>query len=372
MFRTPVFRLRATQYVFINGVYQISGMHAPAYYAVVILLHTLNVWLIYALGIWPLLGYDLSAFAAAFFAVYEGHQEAIMWFSGSAELLLLLFGLLSFLSWIAYLQRRGWLWYVASLIFFCFALLSKESAVILVPLLALPLAFDRTQWHRAAYLLPFAALASLAALSILQTRFYSFRFQDGSFSFHAPFWLIWPDNVARMFWFWGLLALIAIFIWKPRGYWRILTFGFLWMGLGLIPYSFLTYSIHIPSRQLYLPSVGLAFIVGFAALTLYRRYWSARRAVVIAICALIIGQNAIYLWTKKRTQFLQRAAPTEQLIALARTTPGPIYIQCFPRPPLLAESALQLMTGRPATDLVWTAKEAASRHATATFCYKDR
>jgi len=372
MFRTPVFRLRATQYVLINGVYQLFGMHAPAYYAVMILLHTLNVWLIYALGIWPMLGFDLSAWAAAFFAVYEGHQEAIMWFSGSAEPLMLLFGLLSLLAWIAFLQRRGWPWYGASLIFFCLALLSKESAIILAPLIGIPLVFDRARWRYAALLAPFAALASLAVLSILQTRFYSFRFRDGSFSFHAPFWLIWPDNFARLFWVWGLLALIAIFIWRPRGYQRIVAIGMSWIGLSLIPYSFLTYSIHIPSRQLCLASLGLAWIVGFAALELYRRYWSSRRALVVAMCILILGENVTYLWTKKRSQFLQRAAPTEQLIALARTTSGPIYIKCFPRTQLIAESALQLMTGRPPSDLVWSESQAASRHATATLCYKDR
>ena len=372
MFSDPVFRMRATFYVLANTVYQTSGMHAPAYYAATILLHAANVCLIYAVGIWPVLGFELTAWAAAFFAIYEGHQEAIMWFSSVAEPLMLFFGLLLFLSWVRFVENRSWLLYAASLIFFCLALLSKESAVILVPLLAIPVALHRPRWRYVLYLAPFAALASFAVLSILRTRFYSFRFRDGSFAFHAPFWLTWPDSLARMFWVWGLLALVAILIWKPRGYLPILAIALSWMGLSLIPYSFLIYSIHIPSRQLYLASVGLSFIVGFAALNLYRRYWPARRTFVIAICAVVLIENIGYLWTKKRSQFLQRAAPTEQLIALARRTPGPIYVKCFPRPPLIAESALELMTARPATDLVWTAADASSRHAAATFCYADR
>lgn len=373
MFHDPVFRLRTTSWVLLNGLYGMFGMHAPAYYAVTILLHILNTWLVYGMGVWRALGYELTAWAAGFFAIYEGHQEAVMWVSASNETLMLVFGLLSFLAWIRFIESGKLLLYLASISAFCLALLSKESAVIFVPLLALTLAFERRNVGRSfACLLPFGALALLAALSIVGTRSYSFRFQDGSFSWHAPFWLILPNNFARLLWFWGLLCLIAISIWKPSGYRRIVGIGAGWMAIGLIPYSFLTYSTRIPSRQFYLASVGLCLIVGFALQNFYRRYWPRRRGAVIAACALILCANVIYLWTKKRAQYLERAAPTEQLIALARRTRGPIYVQCFPRPPLGAESAVQLMTGRPASDLVWNPAEAASRHAAATFCYKGR
>ncbi len=159
----------------------------------------------------------------------------------------------------------------------------------------------------------------------------------------APFWLTWPLNIWRLLWFWGLLSLIAILIWKPDGFRRILAIAFAWIGLGLIPYCFLTYSRRIPSRQLHLASVGVAILVGFALRCAFEKYWLRRRAVVLALCALIVAHNVIYLWTKKRGQFLERAAPTERLVALARVTQGPIYVQCFPRPPLVAQSAVELM-----------------------------
>ena len=74
MFHNPVFRLRTTSWVLLNGLYQLFGMHAPAYYAVTILLHILNTWLVYGMGVWRALGYELTAWAAGFFAIYEGHQ----------------------------------------------------------------------------------------------------------------------------------------------------------------------------------------------------------------------------------------------------------------------------------------------------------
>ncbi len=373
MFHDAVFRLRATTWLLMYGLNTAFGMHAAAYYAAMILLQILNTWMVYLLGAWPALGFPLSAFAAAFFAVYEGHQEAVMWLSGSTEPLLVFFGLASLLCWIRFLEGRGLAWLAAALLAFSLALFSKESAVILGPLLVLPLAVDRRLWRRAAWLLPFAALAALAAASIFLARSYSFRFQDGSFSLAAPFWLTWPLNMWRLLWFWGLLSLIAILAWRPSGFGRILTIAFAWMGISLIPYSFLTYSKRIPSRQLHLASVGVAILVGYALLALAERHWSRRRAAVAALCVLIVAHNVIYLWTRKRGQFLERAAPTQQLVALARTTERPIYVKCFPRTPLIAQAAIQLMIdAKTADSLLWTPEQARLHPDAVTFCYPQR
>lgn len=375
MLADPIFRVRATTWLLMYGVNRIFDMQTAGYYAALIGLHVVNTWLVFALGAWRRLGYRLTFFAAGFFAVYEGHQEAVMWLSGSTEPLLVLFGLLAFLAWIHFLGGRGVKWYFASLVSFCFALVSKESAVILVPLLAMVSAVDgvhrekdaRRRWREIVWLLlPFAALSLVSAISILITRSYSFRFQDGSFSLHAPVWRIWPSNFARLFWFWGLLAVAGSLAWRPAHYLRILGFGVAWAGVSLIPYSFLTYSTRIPSRQTHLASVGIAIVVGLALRTLYDRYWSGGRALVIAVCAVMVAHNVVYLWTKKRAQYLERAAPTEQLIALARKTNGPIYVKCFPRAPIVAESAIALTTS---SSLIWTAEEARRRPAAATFCY---
>lgn len=373
MFSDAVFRLRATTWLLLYGVNALFGMHAGAYYAAMIVLQVFNTWLVYLLGLWRPLGFALTAWAAAFFAVYEGHQEAIMWVSGSTEPLLLFFGLVSFLCWIRFLDARRIVWYAASLAAFCLALLSKESAVILFALMTLPLVFE-AKFRRAWPLLaPFGVLAAFAVGSVLIARTYSFRFQDGSFSLHAPFWIILPLNFWRLFWFWGLLSVLAILIWRPDGYRRILLIACGWTALSLIPYSFLTYSRRIPSRQLHLASVGVAILVGFALLQLYERYWTQRRAVVVAVCGVMLAHNVLYLWIKKRSQFLERAAPTEQLISVARATHGNVYVQCFPRPRLIADSAVELMLGGKASDsLLWTQDEARAHPGAVTFCYPRR
>jgi hypothetical protein len=232
---------------------------------------------------------------------------------------------------------------------------------------------DRSIHRRWPVLLPFAGLDALAVASVLIARSYSFRFQDGSFSLHAPFWMTWPFNFGRLFWFWGLLSLIAILIWRPAGYRPILAIAGTWAALSLLPYSFLTYSRRIPSRQLHLASVGLAIVVGFALLQVYERYWARRRVMVLALCALIVAQNVVYLWTKKRSQFLERAAPTDQLLSTLRASSGFIYVQCFPRPRVIPDAAAELMLGDKASDrLLWTQAEARAHPGAVSFCYPLR
>lgn len=364
----PIFGIRSTSFLLMDAIYRLFGMTAAAYYIPLIVLHVLNTWLVYALGYWRPIGYRVSAWAAAFFAVYEGHQEGIMWLSGATEPLLFLFGVGAFLCWLRFLYEGKWRWYIAALAAFVPALYSKESAFIFVALMVLPVAFDRSSWRRVVWLVPFGLLAGAAVAHVLYTRTYSFRFNDGSFSLHAPFWLTWPNTLVRLFWIWGLLAAIALAIWKPARWMVVLGIGLLWAGLSLVPYSFLTYATRIPSRQVYLASAGLALVVGFALTELEARYWRKWPALVATVYAVILLQNVGYLWTKKRTQFLERAAPTEQLIALARRTQGPIFIECFPRPPLVANFAVRLMTGR--DDLIWDASKRSS--AAATFCYAAR
>jgi hypothetical protein len=211
-------------------------------------------------------------------------------------------------------------------------------------------------------LAPHVVLVALALASIVQSRSNSFRFTDGSFSLQAPFWLTWPHSLARLLWIWGWPAVAALFIPGDARWRRGAVAALAWMGIALVPYSFLTYSTEIPSRQVYLASAGLALLVGLAV----ARY--ERRRIAAAVLAVMLLHNTVYLWTRKRAQFVERAAPTDQLIGFARRTPGAIWVQCFPLPGIVAEEAVRLATGRSPRDLVWSAAAARERQAS-TFCY---
>lgn len=361
----PVFRVRATSYWAMSALYRAFQLAPSAYHGLSLILHIANTWLLYfALLGWPRMQ-KAAIWAAGFFAVYEGHQEAVMWFSAINELLQFFFGGLAMLLW---MQGRKWL--APSLACFALALVSKESAVIFLALFGLALV-GRPRTSPTWALTFYAALAALAVASIIATRAYSFRFSDGSFSLRAPFWITWPRGLARLLWFWGWIAGGVLVLARSNAkQWRAASVTLAWMVVALLPYSFLTYSTQIPSRQTYLASAGLAALFGLAMAQLWASGGVPRKiAAALAIVALL--QNTGYLWTRKRAQFLARAQPTEQLIRVARQTGGPIWIRCFPLAPITAEAALRLAAGMSASEVVWTQADAKEHQAKAVFCYSS-
>jgi hypothetical protein len=360
------FRLRATSYWAMYGLWHIAGLTPPVYHAASLALHIANTWLVFFVAAaWPRMR-PAAFWAAAFFAVHEGHQEAVMWFSAINELLMFFFGMASLWCWqsASDSSRPRWLKELAGVVLFALALLSKESAIFLLPLFVL--AVEPTEWRRRLpRLAPHLALVLVGLASIEQSRSNSFRFTDGSFSLAAPFWLTWPHSYARLLWIWGWPALVVLFVFGNARLRRGALAALAWIGIALVPYSFLTYSTEIPSRQVYLASAGLAFLVGLA-LAKYEG-----RRIAMALFALLLLHNTVYLWTKKRAQFVERAAPTDQLIGFARQTPGAIWVQCFPLPSIVAEEAVRLATGRSPADLVWSAGAARDRSA-AAFCYAGK
>lgn len=372
MFHDDVARVRATVYWTIYLVWKCSGYSPLAFRVSNVILHILDCWLVYALGLaWTRMR-SAAFWAAAFFAVYEGHQEAIMWFSGNNELLLFLFGGSSLWCWIkaSSRPRSEWLLRAAGLLLFILALLSKESAYIFLPLFLLVTPSEN--WRRnIAHLLPYCVLAAIVIVSVAATRAHSFRFADGSFSLHAPFWLTLPRNVGRVLWFWGLLSAAVIFFTRAVvSVRKSALFALAWIAIALVPYSFLTYSPQIPSRQLYLASVGLSFLFGLGIVQL-RQITSARPWIAAVVMFAVVAHNIGYIWVKKQRQFRERAEPTEALIRFARQTDGPIYVQCFPRHPSIAEAAIYVALDRYPSNLLFTPEQAAERKASATFCYRE-
>lgn len=333
---------------------RIFGPWPPAFYAFGILLHVLVVWLIYELGSWEPLGRRVSAPAAAFFAVHEGHQEAVMWYSAAYELFLAIFLLAGFLLWLAWLRSpvSRPLFQTGALLCFLMALASKESALVMIPLLLLPLA-ARPQWRR-------RGLTGLPPFLILALAWYGWMFfgaspyprlADGSFSLQAPFVQTWINSLGRLLWPYGLLALLVLLVLRE---WRrpTLLIATAWIAITLAPYCFLLYMPRIPSRQTYLAGIGLSWIVAAAFVSLWDRS-PGRRKAVAAAALLVLALNTGYLWTRKRTQYLERAQPTQALIEFARNTTGPVRVERFPYPHAVALGAWVVGAGKHPEELIW-------------------
>jgi len=372
MANDPVQRVRITSFTYMYGIYQLFGLQPAAFYAANILLHIFNCWLLFAIGRWRIIGWKVSFWAAAFFAVYEGHQEAIMWFSACNELLMFFFGFLSFLFWLILLESENgqWKWLVLSFLFLLLALISKESAVIFILLFVLPLLFPGRRLRKAIYLIPFLLIVIVDMVFIFMTRSHSFRFQDKSFVLTAPFWVTWIKSYGALLWIWGFAALISLIKWKEWS--QTFLLSFVWIGISFIPYMFVDYMHRIPSRQIYLASTGLAWLVGATIVVMKERYGLHHKRIVNTVLFLILLHNVGYLWVKKHPQFLLRAEPTEQLLALAQKTKGKIIMKCFPRQQIIGDAALELMLNKPVGTLIWNEEEAQRHPKAATFCYEEK
>ena len=350
----PLYRCRATSLVLTWWTERWLGFTPLAFYSTSVLLHILNTWLVFALGVWPAIGWRAAAVAAAFFAVHEGHQEAVMWYAALPELLVFFWVLLSLLCWGRWLRcgaSAGW--YGAALGCFLLALVSKESAVVAAPLLLLLGLSERAAWRKLAGALPFAAIAAAYVGMVFSEQSQHVHFNDGTFSLETPFLTTWSSSYGRLLWIWGAASLLALGAWRAWRRAKLVSLALVWIAITLLPYSFLTYMLRVPSRHTYLANLGLAWLVAAAALELRERWGASRRWAAPAVATLIVAHNVGYLWIKKRPQFLERAAPTEKLVELARRVEGPIYVHCFPYGYEIAKRAMEMAAGKPAALLLF-------------------
>ena len=335
--QNPVFRFRFTWFELSYALLRLFGFHPLPFYLASLALHIVATWLVYALGTWRLAGSRLALPAAAFFAIYEGHQEAVMWVSASMELLAFVFGVGAFVLWTRWLETRAWWRYGLAVVLFAGALVSKESAVVFAALFALPVILERRWLSGLVGLIPFALLAgAVVAVSLLPSQ-NNARLGDGSFSLDAPFLLVLANSYWRLLLPIGFVSL-AVLLWRRAAeYRRLAAFCLVWMAIAFLPYCFLTYMLRVPSRHTYLASLGLAWLAA-AGYEVLRKTTS--RAIVACCVIAVFALNLGTLWVKKRRQFQERAAPTEQLIQAARRTSGPVRVLCFPYARATAEGAV--------------------------------
>ncbi len=347
-----LYRSRATSLVLTYWTEVLFGLSPLAYRISALAFHILNVWLIFALGTWKRIGWKYSAVAAAFFAVHEGHQEAVIWYAAVHEAIHLTFALLCVHFWLRWLASKRGSFYLATYGMFVLALLSKESAVAIVPVLALVALIERAGWRRTAVsILPFAALAGLYFALIWAGRATHGHFNDvGTFSLQAPFWITWRNSMGRLFWIWGWLSVLALAFWRSKSRTQMAIAGAIWAGVTLLPYCFLTYMPRVPSRHTYFASVGLAIVVAAGFWALSERF-AARRWVSWAVALVIVMHNCLYLWVRKQAQFLDLAAPTEQLVVFSSSLEGPVYVHCFPYGFEAAQRAVEIRLGKQAYPL---------------------
>lgn len=340
--------------------FSLFGLHPGPYYGVNLLLHMGNA------GLVGLLVRELTSdrrmvlAAALFFVAYERHQEAIFWINTSSELLVAA-GVLATAIFFARFRRSGQRrWYGLALAAFAFSAVSKESFVVVAPLLVLlDLCLPRTALGRR--WLPHVPfwLVSGAYLVGMYLGPGANPFYVTSYGISSHFFGVYLRTLHRLLLFVYVLLLLGGLVYKfvaPSGRFqealREKPFPFFtgWLLVTLVPYSFLLYADQLPSRHTYVPSVATAGLVGFLFVRIWEQAGSRRwRLAGVVVLALCLAANVVHLW-RKDAEYLDRAAPTDQLIAVlnreaaALAPPRVVVVYDFPYSPVVAWGAAQFFT----------------------------
>ncbi len=333
LFSIPPEGFRTTTYICFGILKALFGYRPPFFYAFAIALPLLNVVLFGRVLLLRNTSPAAAAFGSLFFAVYQNPQEAVMWLVAINEALLAACVLAALLAWL-----KGHCLLASS---FCVAaLLSKESAVVI--LLALPLAEYLCSMRPALrlkylyILVPVLVCAGLYLYTADANPYMTLGFY--AFSWRAL--RVGVNTLHRMIFPWLYVVLILLIAARRLTGVKPVFQPFAWMVLALTPYVFLTYQNHVPSRGQYVASMGFAWLLALLTEKL------VRPRLQYAFAAVFLAGNIGYLWIAKEAQYLQRAAPTTQLVLQLRMRPPDrILVLNFPANPWIAKCVSRSVPG---------------------------
>jgi len=343
LWHDTLLRTRFT-YMFLSATLDRAfGFEPMPFYVASIALHVMCVLMLYAIAVWRAIPLGVAFWGAAFFAVQEGHQEAIMWLAASYDLIVFAFGLAALVAWVKWLETRHSNWYATSLIAFLISAVSKETFWVFALLMLAITLWER----RKSGLMP--ALLALSPFLIISLAYIIFMWMtrvanggpevDHRFAISGTMWItVFFRGLWDLLFPFGFAA-VAILLWaRRRGDRWLIGFALLWIVLGIAPHSFLTYMPRLASRHTYLASGGLAILFGVAMVRLSKHIPSRLfRSVILFVLAV----NLEIIWVKKVAQFKERAEPTELLKAAVMQASGPITVDCTPVPDVVVTDALR-------------------------------
>jgi len=269
--------------------------------------------------------------AALLFGLHPLQVEPVAWVSETRGVLSGFFGLLAIWMYARFAQRvpssrRGAVaWYVAATTAFVLALLSKSSAVAIVPITAViaVLLFRRRAVATFIILLPWAAAAAIMAIVMTSQQglgsiaYYPTLVERIAMSGDAVAFyvgkLIWPTRLCadygwyplfmREQWWFNVLPLVSLALFGAA--WLLRRRSSLLLGLlvfvaalspvlGLVPFTFQEVSL-VADRFAYLAMLGPALVLGMATRRLSSK-WIACLAVGLTLVLGVLSVRQTLVW----------------------------------------------------------------------------
>ncbi len=342
---------------------------AGCHHLVNLLLHAVNAALLYFVLARITGTFWRASLVAALFALHPLQVESVAWIAQRKTLLSTLFGLLCLHAYVAHCRRRGYWWYVVSLLMLVLGLMAKPMLVT-IPMLLLVLdhwPLKRVSGVSRELAVPvgqrspspnpsprgrgmgFGALVAEKIpmlLVVVVVSAVTFLVQHGGGAVGSvPFGhrlativtayvryvgkTFWPANLAVLYpnhpdmWHAGqvggaialLLAVSAVvFVLRRR---RYLTVGWLWFAGTLVPViGIVQIGEHsMADRYMYVPFVGLLIMVVWGAADFCGRHERARLAIAVAAAAWVVACGCLTAvqagtWRDSETLFRHAIAVT--------------------------------------------------------------
>ena len=237
--------------IYFASLLRVCGMNAACLHAFSLLLHAINIFLVWMLARAWIPGPAAPVLAALVFAVMPVHSEPVMWVAAVTELLPTLFSLATVLAFLKFLRGGGRPAYVGSVVAFVCALGVHESTVMVVPILMLCTAMERPGRAResAVLFVPFLTLLVGYLWIEYLINMKSYLIREGHYRFgpHAipniAQYLV-MFHVGRRGLPWLVLnsaALVAALIVGRRD----IRFAAAWILLTVLPFSFFTWGVSL-------------------------------------------------------------------------------------------------------------------------------
>jgi len=359
--------------------FQVWRLNPVGYHTTNLTLHLVATLLVFAVATQLLRRRDMAFAAGAIFAAHPLHAQAVAWIAGRPQPLATCLALFAFLAYSYYVQsfedpsnprRRAPVYYwlgVTAFTLGLFAHASVAALLVLLPLYELTLARQRLSAHKRAWLLlPYLGFVAGGALYLI-ARWWALGYQLApglavtawpAHLYTIPLWavralelLILPvrsqpyypvallDTPLRLDFLTAAAALVVMITLAVRASTRspVMAFAAWWTFLTLVPVlNFIPLSApQFAERDLYLPSVGVAIILGWAVISATTfaaargRRWM--RALIIVVFAAAIGlgigasrQRA--LWYRDEATLFTQMVRSEPGSALAHFNLGGAYL----------------------------------------------
>ena len=296
--------------------YQIWEKNAFGYHLMSLIIHLLNVLLIFYFAYLLSRGrVEIALITALLFGIHPMHVESVAWVSERKDVLYLFFMCLSFIAYLQYLRKRNWTYYSFAVLWAALSMASKPAAVIL-PLLLICLDF---YWKRKVRLkaildkTPFFILAFIFGLMTIEAQtsaggvvgknftllqrlsFISYGFVMYLVKLIAPFKLAafypYPISSAQeslplayKIMPFATLLLLGFVAWTWR-HTRLIVFAvaFYFFNIALVLQFVSVGKAIIADRYTYMAYTGLFFVVGYGFHKLYYSKRTYRQALQMAL-----------------------------------------------------------------------------------------